>query len=49
MKNRVTRKAVLMCSVVLLGIIICMSFWLFLREHTDRNFLANSELKKLKG
>lgn len=45
MKNRVTRKVVLMCSAVLLGIIVCMSFWLFLREHKDRNFLANSELK----
>ncbi len=44
MKNRVTRKVVLMCSAVLLGIAVCMLFWLFLREHKSRNFLANSEL-----
>ncbi len=45
MKTKVTRKVVLMCSVVLLGIVVCMSFWLFLREHKARNFLTNSELK----
>ncbi len=45
MKTKVTRKVVLMCSAVLLGIVVCMSFWLFLREHKARNFLTNSELK----
>lgn len=44
MKTQVTRKVVLMCSTVLLGIVVCMSFWLFLREHKARNFLTNSEL-----
>lgn len=44
MKTQVTRKVVLMCSTVLLGIAVCMSFWLFLREHKARNFLTNSEL-----
>ena len=44
MKTQVTRKAVLMCSAVLLGIAVCMSFWLFLREHKARNFLASNEL-----
>ena len=45
MKTQVTRKVVLMCSAVLLGIAVCMSFWLFLREHKARNSLTNSELK----
>lgn len=44
MKTKVTRKVVLMCSVVLLGIAVCMSFWLFLREHKGRTFLTNSKL-----
>ncbi len=44
MKTQVTRKVVLMCSAVLLGIAVCMSFWLFLREHKTRNFLASNEL-----
>ena len=44
MKTKVTRKVVLMCSAVLLGIAVCMSFWLFLREHKARNFLTNNEL-----
>ena len=45
MKNKVTRKVVLMCSAVLLGIAVCVSFWLFLREHKTRNFLTSNELK----
>ena len=45
MKTKMTRKVVLMCSAVLLGIAVCMSFWLFLREHKARNFLASNELK----
>ena len=45
MKTKVTRKVVLMCSAVLLGIAVCMSFWLFLREHKTRNFLTSNELK----
>ena len=45
MKTKVTRKGVLMCSAVLLGIAVCMSFWLFLREHKESDFLANNELK----
>ena len=45
MKNRVTRKVVLMCGAVLLGIAVCMSFWVFLREHKTRNFLASNELR----
>ena len=44
MKTKVTRKVVLMCSAVLLGVAVCMSFWLFLREHKTRNFLASNEL-----
>ena len=44
MKTKMTRKVVLMCSAVLLGIAVCMSFWLFLREHKTRNFLTNNEL-----
>ncbi len=49
MKTKVPRKVVLMCSAVLLGIAVCMSFWLFLqfktaREHKTRNFLASNEL-----
>ena len=44
MKTKVTRKVVLMCSAVLLGIAVCMSFWLFLREHKTRNFLTSNEL-----
>ena len=44
MKNEVTRKVALMCSAVLLGIVVCMSFWLFLREHKTRNFLASNGL-----
>ena len=43
MKTKVTRKVVLMCSAVLLGITVCMSLWLFLREHKTRNF-TNNEL-----
>ena len=45
METQVTRKVVLMCSAVLLGIAVCMSFWLFLWEHKARNFLTNNELK----
>ena len=45
MKSKVTRKIVLMCSVVLLGIAVCISFWVFLREHKTRNFLTSNELK----
>ena len=45
MKTKVTRKVVLMCSAVLLGIAVCMSFWFFLREHKTRNFLTSNELK----
>ena len=45
MKTQVTRKVVLMCSAVLLGIAVCMSFWFFLREHKARNFLTSNELK----
>ena len=44
MKTKVTRKVVLICSAVLLGIAVCSSFWLFLREHKTRNFLASNEL-----
>ena len=44
MKTKMTRKVVLMCSAVLLGIAVCMSFWLFLREHKTRNFLASNGL-----
>ena len=45
MKTKVTRKIVLMCSAVLLGIAVCMSFWLFLKEHKTRNFLTSNKLK----
>ncbi len=45
MKTKVTRKVVFMCSAVLLGIAVCISFWLFLREHKSRNFLTSNKLK----
>ena len=44
MKTKMTRKVVLMCSVVFLGISVCISSWLFLREHKTRNFRTNTEL-----
>ena len=44
MKTQVPKKVVLMCGMVLLGVAVCMSFWLFLREHKTRNFLASNEL-----
>ena len=44
MKTQVTRKVVLMCSTVFLGIAVCISFWLFLREHKARDLVTNNEL-----
>ena len=44
MKTKVTRKVVLMCSAVLLGIAVCISLWLFLREHKARDLVTNNEL-----
>ena len=38
------RKIVLMCSVVLVGIVVCMSLWFFLREHKARDLVTNNEL-----
>ena len=38
------RKIVLICSVVLVGVVVCMSLWFFLREHKARDLVANNEL-----
>ncbi len=41
MKAKSTRKVVLVCSAVLIGIAVCVSVWFMLREHRVRSLLAN--------
>ena len=45
MKTKTFRKVALICGAVLIGIVVCMSVWFFLREHKGRDFLANNQLK----
>ena len=42
MKNQVTRKVVLVCSAVLLGIAVCMSVWFLLQNHKAQVLQGNS-------
>ena len=39
MKTKAARKVVLMCSVVLMGVIVCMFAWFFLSEHKKSNLI----------
>ena len=42
MKTKATRKVVFMCSMVLIGIAVCMSVWFFLRDHKAQVLQGNS-------